>query len=560
MRACTLTLAAAIAAVVAPTAVRADDPPVVFQTRPLGPLIKSIQEQSKWFPEGTFTAKGMGAKPKLTVEQIFSTLLDDKKSGLDLTRPLVGYVLIPADPKNSAPVFAVPVADEKTFTAFLKDPGETEVRPLGDGLVELIARRADGEPGKKDERVLGRFHQKHFYIATGKDPTAALDPKGLVAPEKLYDPAEKADVAARVVFDRLPREVREQAAQAVKKGMDDLHRSFAGADLGPDGRKAVEPLVKMIDRYAGQIGEAQEAVGRYTVDTATGELAVEAVLVAKPGTSLAADIAGRKPTTNLFAGLTTTADTAAGLRLRLPFTNDELKAAGVAGLGILKDRATADANPAVQPIAVEAIDGAIRTVKTGEFDIAAALRGPDKDGRVTAVLAVAFDDPSKLEEQIKGLVKMIPPVAERVKFAAAKVGSVEIHEIAIGDQLPPEAQKLFGDNATAALAFAPKGIFFAAGPDAVATLKTAVAVRPAAAPMLDVVANPARMTRIAEATGGKDAAAKALGTADRLSPVVSLSVAGGKDLTVRVGMNLKFFFGLAAQTNVGASKPAPKKE
>ena len=65
------------------------------------------------------------------------------KSGFDLSKPIVGYAIIPANPEYTTVVFALPVADEKAFTAFLKDPGDTELKPAGDGVFELIAKRPE---------------------------------------------------------------------------------------------------------------------------------------------------------------------------------------------------------------------------------------------------------------------------------------------------------------------------------------------------------------------------------------------------------------------------------
>src|SRR5439155_15388767 len=109
-------------------------------------------------------------------------------------------------------------------------------------------------------------------------------------------------------------------------------------------------------------------------------------------------------------------------------------------------------------------------------------------------------------------------VKQLVKLDVAKVGAVNIHQVNFGGFLPDEAQKLFGGDASLTFAFAPNGIFLAFGPDAVATMKEALAVKPAPAPALEVVVNPSRVRKLLAATGA--VVPEGLGTADQMVPAL----------------------------------------
>lgn len=547
VRALTLTLAAALT--VAASA-RAADPPITFQTRPLGDDLKIAQAVMGWLPPE--------ARNNAEAKQFLATLQElqnPKTSGLDPSKPVVGYVIVTPDLKASVGVAALPVTDAKVFQTYLQGKPGVKFKDLGGGLTEIVPPKA-----KEDTRVLFRAQGQHVYFAIGKDPTSALDPKSLIATDKLTDPAERSLVAVRVYFDRLPKEVREDAAKKLSEGLKEIQKSILPPDAGPDVQKAGEQIMKMLTRYATQLGEAEGAVIRFDLNGASGEFAIALTLNPKPNTSLAKDLASRKPAGNKFAGLLAT-DTAAGFKARLPLWNAELQGAAITGLEAIERNALSDPkSKPFEPLVKEAVAAAIRTVKTGEFDVAAGLKGPDKSGAFTAVVAIALEDPSKVEQQAKALFNMFagetPEVKKLVTLDAAKAGTVNIHKIDLaGLPLPPEVSKLFGTKPNLALAFAPNGLFVAIGPDAVGTLQQVIGKKPETSPDLDVLANPARIAKLADALAGAGpVVARVLGTEDRLISQLSLAISGGQNLHVRMAFNLKALVSLGA---VGAGKAGP---
>lgn len=554
--------AALAAALMAATAAAAD-PPVTFQTRPIADGIKVARVVAGWAPLSDHDKTEFAQ-----AEKVFAEILDPKVSGLDATRPVVGYVFIPADVEKSVGVAVVPLADGKTFQAYLAKYAKGKIVDRGGGLFELDEKDDKDDKHKKDDaRILFRVAGKNAYFAVGKDPTAALDPAGLIAPEKLYDAKEKSLVSARAYFDRFPKELRQQAVKAIEQALAEAQKGLVPADVGPDAKRAGELVLKMLTRYADQLEEADGAVARADLNTSTGEVSLAAALVPKPGTSLARDLAARKPVTNRFAGLVAGADTVAGLGFRLPLWSEELRGAAVIGLeaaqkAVAEQIKNGDGAAMFEPLAKEAFAGLIRTAKSGEPDLAVVVTGPDAGGHFTVVGAVAFDDPAKLEAEIKKLVEMVPPAKDLVQLDAAKAGAVGIHLVTIPTELPAEAQKVFGDKAKVGLAFAPKGIFVAFGPDPAASLKAAVAGTAKPAPVFDVRVNPARLAKLVAAVASPKEAElvrTALGSADKPVSMFSVAVTSGKELNVTVAFNLKALLGVAAVGAADKGSPAPKK-
>jgi hypothetical protein len=551
----TALLAAALLA--APPAAVAADPPVVFQTQPPGRLLDDLR--------ATIQALAGDREVKEFDRWVKESLGEKGFDGLDLTRPAGGYVAVPADPTKAVAVLALPVTSEDAFVGFCERWNRSKPKGLGGGVYELpsldpaLAARA-------------RVADGYAYVATaakGVDLAKAVG-ADLVPFAKFYDPGEAAPFAARVFFDRLPKGLREQALAGLW-----VARTVAAMQLPPgladEGKAALEQFGRLTTRYIELSKGAKEAVLRANLDPATGEVRAELTLTAADGSPLAGDIAGRKPTTNAFAGLLTP-DVVTGFRTRLPLFTEEIRNAAVIGLELAKKEA-ANANflapPPARPLLKEFFDGAIRTAKTGEADVAGVIRGPDPNGFYTAVGAAAFVDPSGVEKELKKLIgrEAEPEFTDLIKWDAEKAGEVGIHVFGFGkwnEEPGRDLRPVFGPDAVVAVAFAPRAVVAAVGPDAVAAVKGVLALKPAAAPVVDVVVNPAKLARMVGAVDevGAGEVARAWGKEDKGLSVLSVGVAGGTELKVTLGLNLRLFAGgLTARGAAGAAaEPPPDKE
>lgn len=516
-------------AALAPLGARAADPAVTFQLHPM----------DRVFGELRVAADLVGGQKAV---QAFNKGLEEKfgkkgLEGLDIGRPIVGYVTLGAKFEDTTVVIALPTTGEKEFLALLDRVNFAEHKPLKDGLYAV--------PSLTPEfKARLRFANQHAYLAYGLNPEAALDPKALADPVKLYDAGERGLVAAKVHFDRVPAEFKKTLLAQVgdlKKKIDDFAKGPLGAGETILVKEALPELEKLFVRYALLSTGADTLTLRFGVDVPTADVLFEATLKPKADTALAKLLAERKPTTNKFGGLVTP-DTVAGFKTRLPFFNDELRNAAAKGLEAANKEAGNAAPANVKPVLDELFKGLARTVKTGEFDVAGATRGPDKNGDFTIALAVAFEDPAAFEKELKKAIQN-DPLPFEIKWDADKLEKVNIHTVKLpGGGLFGDVNKPFGgDAATIAFAFAPKGLFVMVGPDAVKDLKAALVVKPEEAPVLDVLINPARVAKFAGKMEPMAAAEveKVLGKDDKLISAASLRVTGGKELNVKFALNLR---------------------
>src|SRR4029077_8650426 len=121
-----------------------------------------------------------------------------------------------------------------------------------------------------------------------------------------------------------------------------------------------------------------------------------------------------------------------------------------------------------------------------EMDLAAALRGPNKEGFYTAVGAVHCKQCAQLEKAIKEAVKVAPEQGRGFfKFDAQKIGDATVHEIDLTSIAEGPAKKIFGEGQKASFTFGKDALYAPYAPDAMKLLKEAMAAKPGPAPAFD---------------------------------------------------------------------------
>lgn len=529
-------LATAFTLMFAPSLAVAADPAIVYQTQPLGRLLDDMR--------ALVQSVGGEEAAKSFNKDIKRSLGDKGFEGFDLNRPIVGYVDVPADPMDAVAVVCFPITGEKEWLEFCERWNKSKPKALKDGIFEV-------PPPNPQFKAAMRIVEGYAYIATGmKDPARVLDAKTLVPFAKIYDGADVALMAGRIYFDRVPKELRTQA----KQGLEQLKKMVAGVGMQPGVEVAffakllLEPSLKLANRYLDLSEGAKDAKLSVNLDAFTGDVAAELTVTPVEGSPLDKVISGMKPSTNRFAGIIGL-DAAAGIKLRLPLDIPEVQAAAIAGLEALQKEANNNAFPPMKGIVDELLKGLIRTVKTGEMDGAAVLRGPAKDGTFTASMGIAFDDPSGVEKELKKVIESLAPqeFKDTIKWDADKANGVSIHtfDISKSPGEPREIKAIFGNNVMFAFAFGPKASYAAIGPgaEAVAALKVAMAAKPVPAPAVDFAYNADKILKLATTIEPQGAMLieKMIGKQDKLISALSWTTTGGKELKVKVNLNVKLF-------------------
>lgn len=534
--------------------VYAADPPIVFQTHPVGQVLDELRAAADLIGG----EKGVKALNK----NIKDSLGEKGFEGLDISRPIFGYVILAPKPEDITAVVALPITQEKEFLDLCERANHEKPK-----LLEKEKDIYRLPPLDWRYKALLRFSNQYAYIAYGAKPAPAIDLKALIPIQQIYNPAETGLVAAHFYFDRVPLAVK----LALPALMEEVKKTimggwFFGRDEQQVAKAVLREVEKLIERYLKLAAGADKLSARISLDIPMGNLVVESTLNGKPGSELSQIIAARKPTGNKFGGLIAAPDMVAGFKVRLPLFEQEIRDATIAGLEAGEKQNARFIDQGAKPLLEEIFKGLKRTVKTGEFDIVAGVRGPDKNGSYTGVGAIAFEDTAVLEKEFKKFIENTAPpkILEGFTWDAAKAGSVNIHTYkSAGGLLGLE--KGFGDeNCEVAFAFAPHGVFLVIGPEAVKTMKDALTVKPAVSPVLDIVINPARVVKFfAKYEEPRDRPRvnleTVLGKEDKVMSAMSMTVEGGKELKVTYTINLRLIPRAAAYEDL-QQEDQPKTE
>ncbi len=534
-------------------------PVVSMQVKPIDDLLGAVKETAKNFlPDALYKEFEKDVLGKLDLNII---------KGIDTKKPIglyatLGPGLLEGDFSKSSVVGLIPVTNEKDFLALIEK-------------IELKAEKKDDYytiviPNAPVEATL-RFMKGYAYIGIGPDK---LDPKTLLDPKEVMSDKETAAIALRVRIDRLPKELKDAALQFLTQAGEMIKQ----VDVPGAGKEIVEEFLRAGVRCLKMgLEEGKEVALRLDLDPKAGTLAVEVSLEAKSATGLAKVFSGLKPTQNEFAGIVGP-DSAGHLLIQTPlFFEDFQKLLDkLLDWGIKEaDGGLGDAPKEVKDLALEGLKTLQRTVKSGTLDLAASLRGPDKNGQYTAIGAISLKDTAALEKLAKAALKVAPPKdAARFKVDSFKIGSVNVHEILVADDLPMEAQKIFGKS-NVLIALAPNAAFVTFGPQGKKLLEDALTAKlePKPAPLVHAEVSGKRLLPLLKAAGAPvDGQLKPLfdklGQLERI-PIYSLKVEGAKDkLTIRYELGAApiaaaiYFMGARANADfqpVQPNAPPPPK-
>lgn len=530
-------LALGASAAPAPVIKSTGGPPVILQIAPGQKLLENVKKIV-----GIVAGEGFSG---LIDGQIQGKLGEKGFAGLDMTKPIVGYLYLPNkalkgpdDFKEIYGFVAIPVTGENEFKDFVSRLGPPDdplnFKPI-EGNKGLYALETNG--GDHDEiPARARFHDGYLYVGfNAKDEL--LDAKNLIPAKNLTKPGETGLVLARIFTDRFPEAIAQQQTEQFEELEQQIPNLGAWSGIAGNILKSYSALAK---KSSAQLKDTEETGFRLAFDETAAEIAIESYAMPKKGTDYAKELAAIKPTANRFASLISDTTAAGGL-LQLPIATPELKDI----LGKLVEagqKGKEDAPEHMRPVIDELLKGLGRTIKGDSIDYALAVNGPNKDGKFTMVAAVNFDDASGLEKALKAAAKHADApekFKDEVKFDVDEVEGLKVHRVIMKDDAEP-VKAIFGPSGLS-FVMGPKSIVVAMGPDWKDSLKAALAAKAGPSKVLDLVANPKRLGELITA-GNEQAggvAAQLLGSEDKRVTVLGLTYEGGEMLKSRFSISLK---------------------
>ena len=395
--------------------------------------------------------------------------------GIDTKRPLAAFVDISGGQLQPPPVvLLIPIADEKTFLDFLGN-FQIKAEKGKDGVYTLSEI-----PAPIPYTIYFRFAHKYAYVTL--DDKENIAEKKIPKPEQVVFATGDDSVAALDLrLDALPDSLK-QIALAQLEGQLATGKEQKVENETPAQKQFRLKFIDLFGAHFKAILTDGEALSlKLGLNAKKDDLSVDLSFKAKTGSALAKEIESVGKSTSLFANLGQGAALQVALAASLP---EELKKSlgpivdDMIKEGVEKEKDAEKAKDA--KLFGEAL---APTLKAGELDAGVALRGPDSSGHYTLVAGLKLKDAKHLESALRtSIAAKDTKEREKVQFDAATIGDVKVHKLLIDDE---NSKKVFGAWAPY-VAFKDDAMLVAVGPDALKALKDAVALQPAAGPVVNV--------------------------------------------------------------------------
>jgi len=444
--------------------------------------------------------------------------------GIDPKQPFGFYATLTADIINSPFTIMIPIVDQDTFLTMLKIRADITPEKVKGGLFKASA------PVVND--VYFRFANDYVYIARSIE---ALDLKVLPTPAAFFPKTTGSEVGSAIVrFDTIPPELTKFFIGQIEVGIAEQRKQKGGNE------NAAEKA--FMDWFTGTtvggiktfIDDAKELNVRVFIDEKADDLSAELSLTAKPGSTLAKNIASLGGKTSLPAGIVGISKDAA---IRVT-AKAALPASMKKELGKLVDTAIEEIVKQAGDAEKDPIERVLKTLaptlKAGELDIAVALQGPDAKGRYTLVVAGAIKEGKDIEKLVKDFAPFLGEVAD-IDFDVEKIGDFTLHTVAFKN-MPPDIEKIFGSK-KAWVAISEDHVAFSMEPDGTA-LKAGLKAKPVAVPAVSVEVAAAKLVPlIARELKPDELKAMLKDTFGEGSPAgkdtLSVTITGGETFTVK---------------------------
>lgn len=456
--------------------------------------------------------------------------------GIDTKRPLGLYGSLDANLMESTAAVLIPVSDQKAFLGLLEG-FNLKAKKEDDGIYSLAV---DNVPFP----IYFRFANQYVY-ATVREK-AALDKTKLLDPTKVLAANPNETLSASFRIDQIPEVFKQLITSQVEVKLADLEDQKQPGETEAQRKLRIQATKESAREFANLINDGAELALRLGVNQAAKELYAEFMLSAKANSDLAKSIAQAAATPSIFAGLHSSSSAAEvfvhgavpeNARQQLIKSIDEAFHSGL-------EKET-DANK--RAVVEKLYNAILPTLKAGELDVAAQLRGPTKDKHYAVIAALKLADGQKLEKVLRDLKDQVPPSErEKIKVDAENVGAVKIHRLDIQEQFDEQAKKLFGSNPIY-LAIRSDAVFVAGGEGGLSVLKEALAVKPGIVAPFKIDVSIARLAPLIGAKQKGDVNAivqKAFGGTSGNNDRIQLIAEGGKAAKLRFSLKadvIKFF-------------------
>jgi hypothetical protein len=433
----------------------------------------------------------------------------------------------------------VPVSDEKAFVSLL-DRLNLGVKKNDDGTYTFT-------PPNSPAEAYFRFANKYCYLTALNK--SAIDKGKLLEPATVLPENLTAAFSSTVRFDRIPDSIKQVALSQFELRLADEQDKKLPDETDAQQKLRIAMLKQVSGRVKQLLREGQALTFRFNVDRKANELSVDLGLTGKPGSKLEAEIAEVGTAKSLFAG-SIGATSAMNVVLHASLPADLQKTLGPVIDEGIRQGLEKDKDEARRENARKFLEVLAPTLKSGDYDFMATMRGPTGDKHYALLVGVKLKDGLAIDKAFRDMVKTFKEEEQnKIKFDAETIAGVKVHRFDITKKdIDERAQALFGPEPLY-LAIRADAAVFAFGEGGLAALKEALTTKPQEGPAFQFETSIKRLSTAMERENQQ--LSKLLEGAfaeGKDNDRIRLAVEGGKSLKLRFTMKssvMKFFVMLA---------------
>jgi hypothetical protein len=377
----------------------------------------------------------VGQEEQLEAAANLAKAFTNKKGleGFDTKRPIGLYAGVTKDVSDSPVIALVPVVDEATVLAFLKDKANLNWKK--DGEVYEVA------VPKMPQPVYFKFADGYLHATIGNK--ANLD--RALAPKTVFGKESDAVLSLAVHIDRIPADVKKVLLGQVEFQLQKHKDEMKDHEPSPAKRRMAAFALDGMAAMLKSILDDGKTIGlTFAVKPDADELTVDVALTPKSGTPLAAAMAGAGKKTSATAGRVTSKNPALSTSINLALP-DKWKEKFVPVVDDFLNEVEASIDPAFADYLKKILASFEPTMKAGELDFAITLNGPNDDGKHELQTFLKMKKGLDLIDALKEFAKIFPASHIEPKFDTATINKVGVHSMTLHEN-PDDLVRMFGSN------------------------------------------------------------------------------------------------------------------
>jgi len=366
---------------------------------------------------------------------VVKVFVDNEKGfeGVELKKPIGGYVAISENVADSPVVLMLPIANEEAFTEMIKDKGKLKPKKLEDGVSTV-------ELPNFPFPVFYRFSNDYLYVTIRSEK--AIDKKLLLAPADFFAKKLTTAFAATLNLDLVPADLKKVAYGQIEMQLAEAAKEAGGNELEKQARKflvdTVSEMAKVLLTDAKELSIAIDIVPK------SDEFIFDLVLTPNTGTTLSKTLLSWGDRSSKAASIAEVKNPIVGVGINFPLpkgTTEKLtKLYETAVEASLENAAGEELE-----IKKDVLQSILPTVKAGDLQFGGIFTKGKENYSILS--GTGLKELKQFMKVLKNVAEKIPGEIVGFEFDKENAHGFDWHRLELPDQFETDSHELIGKMA-----------------------------------------------------------------------------------------------------------------